>query len=135
MSRPDPVPHNDERAEELFLSLLGTVFEIDAEGRVWRIGVQRQGVVESCEPRRAEYRATNGYLRVRFRCYGIRVRVSAHRVVARYFFGEIARHHVVDHKDGERDNNHPHNLETVTQKVNVIRGVRRKRLAQPAVAS
>lgn len=135
MPRPDPVPHNDERAEELFLSLLGRVFEIDAEGRVWRIGIQRQGRVESCSPRRAEYRATNGYLRVRFRYYGIRVRVSAHRVVARYFFGDIARHHVIDHKDGERDHNWPGNLQPVTQKVNVLRGVRRKRKAQPAVAS
>lgn len=135
MNRPPPVPMNDARAEELFLSLLGRVFEIDAEGRIWRIGIQVQGRLEPCGLRRAEYQATNGYLRVRFRHYGVRVRVSAHRVVARYFFGEIARHHVIDHKDGERDNNHPENLEPVTQKVNVLRGVRRKRAAQPAVAS
>lgn len=127
MPRPLPVPANDPRAEELFLSMVGTVFEIDASGRIWRIGVQRLGRLEPCSPRRAEYEATNGYLRVRFKHYGVYVRVSAHRVVARFFFGEIAEHHVVDHKDGERQNNHPENLECVTQRVNCLRGVRRSR--------
>ena len=128
MTRPDPVPTNEPSHEQLFLRLVKSgVFRIKGDGTVWRVGVLRSGKLTPCKPRRAEYEATNGYLRLRFYYLGVRYRVSAHRVVYLWFCDDLKRHHVVDHRNGDRQDNRPTNLQAVTQKVNVQRGVRRKK--------
>lgn len=115
----------DDRAEALVLSMVEAgVFEIDGDGRIWRVGIMRRGVLEPCERRRAEYPATNGYLRIRVSVNGVRIRVSAHRVVWRYFFGDIPAGMIVDHENRKRSDNRPSNLEPVTQSVNVRRALR-----------
>lgn len=115
----------DDRAEALVLSLVDAgVFEIDSDGAIWRVGVMRRGVIVACPRRRAEYPSTNGYLRIRVSVNGIRIRVSAHRVVWRYFNGDIPAGMIVDHENRKRTDNHPGNLEPVTQSVNVRRALR-----------
>ena len=76
-------------------------------------------------PRRAEY-PRDGYLRIRISVNGIRVRASAHRVVYRFFKGDIPAGCIINHKNRKRADNRPENLEAVTQSQNV-----RHALGQP----
>jgi len=119
----DPCPHNDERAEKIFLKYIGTLFEIDDDGHIWRIATMRSGTIIPCKRRRAEY-SRRGYLRVRFMINGIRIHVSAHRVIYRYFHGEIPKNAIINHKDLKRYNNLPSNLEPISQSDNVRHGRR-----------
>jgi len=119
----DPVPHNDSRAEEIFLKRVGTLFEIDENGRVWRIATMRSGTIVPCERRRAEY-PRDGYLRLRLMINGVRIHISAHRVVYRHFHGEIPENAVINHKDYKGYNNHPSNLEAISQSANIHHGRR-----------
>jgi hypothetical protein len=116
----------DDRAEALILALVEEgFFRIDEAGRIWRL-LEKQGrrVYPVHPPRRAEYPATNGYLRIRVSVNGIRIRVSAHRVVYRYFKGDIPAGCVIDHENEVRDDNSPGNLFARTQKENVNRTFR-----------
>jgi len=126
------VPRNRPEQEKAFLATVGRTFEIRRNGEIWRVGVERMGELTLLdEPRRQEQLAANGYYRVEtmIRCH--RVRVSSHRVVFRHFHGPIPHGYVVDHKDGDRGNNHPDNLEAVCQAENTRRGYVRKRGEQP----
>lgn len=128
LSEVDPIPHNDERAEEIILRYVGVIFEIDEHGRVWRIAEMRRGEVRAVERRRAEYPRKDGYLRVRMCLNGIRIRVSAHRLVYRFFHGPIPENAIVNHKKPElgRHHNHPENLEPLSQSNNIKHGRRWK---------
>jgi len=128
LSDTDPIPHNDERAEEIMLRYVGTCFEIDDEGRIWRIGEIHRGKFRKVKKRRAEYPRKDGYLRVRMIINGIRIRVSAHRLVYRYFHGPIPKNAIINHKKPElgRSHNHPENLEPLSQSNNIKHGRRWK---------
>lgn len=105
------------------------IFRIDDSGRIWRHCIKKGNTLKPVLPcpRRAEYPSTNGYLRLRVSLTGVRIRVSAHRVVWRYFNGDIPEGHIIDHKDEVRTNNHPDNLQAVTQSQNVRLSIARKR--------
>lgn len=121
----------DHRSEEIILSLIEEgVFRVDSNGKIWRTCDWCEGKMKKLphkEWRRAEYLSTNGYLRIRVSLRGIRIRVSAHRVVWRYFNGDIPRGCIIDHIDENRMNNRPTNLEPVTQSENAKRSIERKR--------
>jgi hypothetical protein len=118
----------DERAESLILAMVDAgIFLVDSNGAIWRCGQRRKdGSVTPCTPYRAEYPSTNGYLRLRVSVCGVRIRVSAHRIVYRHFYGDIPPGHVVDHEDEVRTNNHPRNLQAVTQSRNTRLSLQRK---------
>ena len=63
----------------------------------------------------------NGYLYVTLARDGLRINHYIHRLVAFAFCDGADERLVVDHKDGDKRNNHCDNLEWVTQKVNVVR--------------
>ncbi len=119
----NPIRENDPRNEEIILKYVGTLFRIDDDGKIWRIAETQQGKPVPCEPRRAEY-PRGGYLRIRTWVNGIRVRASAHRVVYRYFNGPIPPNAIINHKDDDRSNNRPDNLEPISQSANVHHGKR-----------
>lgn len=57
-----------------------------------------------------------------------------HQLVARAFLGDQPEGTVVNHKDGDKTNNKPGNLEFITQKENVLHGIsigRRKTAKNP----
>ena len=124
----DPVPHLDLHTEEIFLKYVGVIFEIDEQGHIWRIAEMKRGKVQPVERRRAEYPRDDGYLRVRMGINGIRIRVSAHRLVYRFFHGPIPANAIINHKEPElgRAHNHPDNLEPLSQSNNIKHGRRWK---------
>lgn len=65
----------------------------------------------------------NGYLRVRLSSNGISLRALVHRLVLRAFMGPPLGK-VVNHKDGNKLNNHIENLEYVTHQENMHHAVK-----------
>lgn len=73
-------------------------------------------------PNRDKY----GYLRIRLwdaRKSGV-VQTQVHRLVAKAFIGEIPEGQEVNHKDGNKSNNHVSNLEYVTHQENIAHSFR-----------
>lgn len=63
--------------------------------------------------------ASGRYRRVILHHNSQRTRKCVHQLVARAFLGPAPPGHVVNHKDGQRDHNVPHNLEYVTHGQNL----------------
>ena len=59
-----------------------------------------------------------GYLISAISVEGKRIAISHHRLVAAAFYGDCPEKHEVNHKDNDRENNHPSNLEYVTKSKN-----------------
>jgi DNA-binding XRE family transcriptional regulator len=79
-------------------------WEIDSQGRIWN---KKTG-------RRAEHVVPHGYLQVRKMMRGKRLCVGAHRLVWRYFKGPIPPGLTINHRNGEKADNRPENLELAT---------------------
>lgn len=62
---------------------------------------------------------TSGYLRVQFRFQGRLRQIRSYRLVAEAFIGPRPRGLQVNHKDGNKSNNTPENLEYVTAAENI----------------
>ena len=113
--------------EEVLLSILKEgELEIDTQGRVWRLkkrhgrgvmngGGYAKGVRASLCPRvRAEFRQRQGYLMVTTTIQGKRATTGAHRLVWVYFNDVIPAGITINHKNGQKDDNRPSNLELAT---------------------
>lgn len=105
---------SEKEALALALVALGRI-TVDSEGRVWR--KDRFGNSVRADTGRSR---TGGYLRVQFQVENKRYAISAHRlvwmVVAERFIPESLE---VNHKDGNKTNNRPTNLEVVPRSFNV----------------
>jgi len=87
---------------------------IDDQGRIWRIGYKKMGVVHPCEPHRAESKGKSNYLEFRTPVNGVRRHCAAHRLVYQYFKGDIPKGYTINHINGVPDDNRPENLEIMT---------------------
>jgi hypothetical protein len=100
-------------------------FQIDGMGRIWRTkmrkGLKKGGShVITISPRRAEHRTPGGYLQIRVSMpSGERVYACAHRLVWQHFHGEIPDGLCINHKNGDKGDNHPRNLELVSYSENM----------------
>ena len=113
-----------KETERFFLELIrdGTL-SVDSEGRIWRhywIHYFSPKKIRLKIPRRAETDKTR-YLRIVTFRNGKSIHAQAHRVVYIYFFGDVIDGLELDHKDCDKHNNCPGNLEPVTRKENVQR--------------
>lgn len=94
--------------------------EIDPQGNVWRVKKRTAdrwtGGIRTtpCKRVRAEMANGSGYLQVRLMRDSKRVFAAAHRLVWIYFNGPIPQGITVNHKDGNKSNNSPDNLELAT---------------------
>lgn len=94
--------------------------EIDPQGRVWRVmkrGKNRwTGEARSspCPRTRAEFKTAQGYLVVRAMIDGVRFNTGAHRLVWLAAHGLIPQSVTVNHKNGNKADNRPENLELAT---------------------
>lgn len=94
-------------------------WEIDEAGCVWRVMVRvGQGIVP-CDRRRVEILRPEGYLWTRAVINGRRETCGAHRLVWQWFFGDIPEGMFLNHKNGQKADNRPSNLEVVTPSENV----------------
>ncbi len=106
-----------------FYRFVGTEFEIDEAGRIWRIAIRRGRIgsqkLRPCQKHRAENRITTGYLQVHVRFENQTFLTLAHRLVWLHFNGPIPGDLVINHKNGIADDNRPENLEVVTMRENI----------------
>ena len=84
-------------------------YEASDEGRIRRHGRLLKGS--------KSYKSSD-YQRIRLDRFSGRRRVNVHALVARAFIGQIPAGHVHNHKDGNKQNNRPENIEFVTQSDN-----------------
>lgn len=93
-------------------------FHIDHEGAVWRMMTRsRTGRASAIVPKRADrVDAGTGYRRVRF---GKRGTITAHRMVWLALYGVIPDGLEVNHKNLNKQDNRPENLELLTHGDNV----------------
>lgn len=118
------------QAEMAFLSQVALgVFTVDEEGYVWRhkrlIAGSRMGTPPRMKmlpsKRRAERAISDGYHKIMFTVEGSRYGVFAHRVVWMLANGSFVPPGMqVNHKDGDRQNDRPVNLEVVTPRGNSL---------------
>jgi hypothetical protein len=105
----------NEREAILLEAVTSGYLELDAAGRFWR---QKPGGRV-----RAEVRG-RGYLQIRRKIRGREYWAMAHRIVYRYFRGPIPDGLTINHKDGQKTNNAPENLETATCKEQIQHAIR-----------
>lgn len=98
------------------------VLSIDERGRIWRRRrILASGEIRPIRRRRAENVGGGNYLRVTWREGSRIVQVMAHRLVFAAVNGEVPPDHLqINHRDLNRQNNHPANLELVTQSANIL---------------
>jgi hypothetical protein len=100
-------------------------WEIDSEGRIWRL-MLRHGLKDGSSSlikvsrRRAEKSLPSGYLTVRALIDGVRVHGMAHRVVWQHFRGDIPDAYEINHDNGIKGDNRPDNLLCGTASENVM---------------
>lgn len=102
--------------------------QIDADGSIWSVADRRgwgchgsgsrlvpcpRKRVDRIHTKAKPYRVVHVYID------GRRLRVNAHRLVWQWFHGDIPSGMIVNHKDGDKGNNTPDNLELVTHAGNV----------------
>jgi len=93
--------------------------ELDAEGKVWRVGMRcgagpGRSVVIPVERRRAEHPHPRGYLFLSRKSHGKKRQCLAHRLVWLHVHGPVPDGLTINHIDGVKDNNRPENLELAT---------------------
>ena len=97
------------------------VFELERTGEIWRVANRHfdrwknQMLILPCRCRRAETQNAEGYLDINITIEGICRTTKAHRLVWRHFRGIIPGDLTINHKDGNKSNNHIDNLELATQ--------------------
>lgn len=111
------LPKNTE--DQVYLALEMGEIEIDEAGRIWRVASRRwdrwanQTVTAPCPRRRAE-KDTGDYLMIRVMIHKTRYNALAHRLVWRHFNGPIPPGLTINHKNGDKKDNRPDNLELAT---------------------
>lgn len=113
------IPSNHKLAERILIKLVESgELKINENGEIWRykkrFGTKSGGTkLIDVVPIRAE-RNLNGYLSIRGMFNNKRTTGFAHRLVWQYFNGNIENGLTINHKDGNKQNNHPTNLELAT---------------------
>lgn len=106
--------------EDVILSLLPLgELSIDDQGRIWRLARRggnpsRNFATRPCPPVRAEYRQRQGYLLITTTISGVKTTAAAHRVVWTHFNGPIPAGLTINHRNGNKADNWPDNLELAT---------------------
>lgn len=96
------------------------VLEIRPNGEIWKLArISSSGRIVSITPKRAECTLKNGYLGIVVWSKGKQFLSLAHRVVWTILVGEIPSGMDLNHKDGNKKNNNPANLEVVTRGENL----------------
>lgn len=119
------IPRTHKQAERKLIWMVQSgEWEFDSEGRVWRVkqrcGLKRGGShVVDVPRRRADRRLPSGYCMIVATVNGERVAGLAHRLVWQHFRGNIPAGMVINHINGQKDDNRLENLEVCTASENL----------------
>ena len=116
--------------ERAFLAELAIgKFFVDQDGKIWRtrgpVGGSKVGTPAPermlAVPQRVDTGRSHGYLRVQFTINGTRMRAYAHRLVWMIANqSDIPAGMDINHKNGNKTDNSPDNLEVVTRQENML---------------
>lgn len=104
---------------KIYQAVIDGELEITSTGEIWRVGKrvwsrwENSTVLRTCKRVRAEKDVIE-YLMIRVMYDKKRLCAGAHRLVYYHFHGVIPEGMTVNHKDGNKKNNHPDNLELMT---------------------
>lgn len=103
------------KSEKILLQLIHEGrYSIDEYGNIVSEFIERHGVSKAKRVIRKE--KGKGYIHIGFTYNGTNYIAYAHRIVYRYYKGDITKGKEINHIDGNRQNNKPDNLEIVTGK-------------------
>jgi hypothetical protein len=91
---------------------------VEPDGSIWRHKVWTKWGARDVKSRRIDTITTGGYRRVRVRDGDQSYCITAHRLVWTYFNGPVPDGLDINHKDSNRGNNRPDNLQPVTPSEN-----------------
>lgn len=116
-------PRNTE--EQVYRAVAMGELEIDGNGNIWRVATRRgnrwAGGTVSTSHRKQRAEHDNGhYLMVRTMIDKTRYHALAHRLVWLHFNGPIPSGLTINHKNGDKKDNRPSNLELATYSEQVI---------------
>ncbi len=126
--------------EQKFLDFVEKgMFEIDSAGKIWRLcggkNLSKNSRYKKTKRVSAERVMSNDYLQIRTIIDGRRCHLYSHRIVWTYLNSCIPDGFIIDHIDGNKQNNSPTNLDAITFKENKrkTRGVKKERLTKTDV--
>lgn len=119
--------------EQIFIGMIRAgIFEVDNEGCVWRLAVRDCAHrITPVARKRAERRTVRGYLALSASVGNRKIVALAHRIIWIYLHGPIPNGLEMNHKDGNKANNQPGNLELVTASQNQKHAYRIIKTHQP----
>jgi hypothetical protein len=100
------------------------LYEINEEGHVRRIGAWTDGRKNRIKGLRARTVSENGYCRITLFRDRTKKTFPVHRLVYESFIGPVPEGKQINHKDGNKTNNTPENLEVVTPSENQFHAYR-----------
>jgi hypothetical protein len=117
-----PFPYPGDALEFALSYVAAGLLRVEPDGSVWRVAELRRGRVVAVEPRRAETVGGKGYFRIVLGVPGKarNCSVAAHRLVYSALVGAIPDGLQINHRDLNKQNNRPDNLEVVTGSENII---------------
>ena len=104
--------------DQLLVYIKRGYFQVLGNGVIVRLFELHNNKWRRCKPRVAT-QPSGDYLSVSVKMKRGYKQALAHRVVYRWFRGRIPPNYVINHIDGNKRNNHPKNLEAITQAENV----------------
>jgi hypothetical protein len=114
------VSGNQESTFDIAMQLVkDRMFGVEPDGAIWRYKVRTIWGYRDIEPRRADRIAPIGYRYIHAQIKRRQIAVPAHRIVWTVLRGPIPAGFEINHKDGDKANNHPSNLELVTPSENI----------------
>lgn len=113
LERPNEIDKNVQSVfHVMWTTMEGHMPTVTAKGIDWI--VERDGSISVNSRKLTPQLERNGYLSVRTKLNGKRVRASVHRLIALAYVSGSGPDLTVNHKDGNKLNNRPENLEWVT---------------------
>ena len=101
------------------------VISLHPDGTFWKNArITNSGRIVPIEPKRMEVNLKAGYLGIVVWKHGKQYLALAHRVAWILLKGNIPDHMDINHKDGNKHNNNPENLEVVTRGTNLYHAYR-----------